>query len=312
MASESSLTSVVELKHDGSNWITWKFNIESVAAYKDWSIHLTNKAVEPTDPGPYTPPTTTTPGASVTSPNIAYELHRDAVSKYEKEKERYRQGKAGILRLILSSLPEAVRIQHSLTDDPHKVWDKLIAEYDQKNENLRTRFRSQMAKLVLQSGGNVREHAQKHTELRLRYQAMGGSMDDDVFISLFLDTLPEESRLALSDYMSILRKCGKTVTAEDVIRRAIERYDESNPESLISTSLDSGSNTAFATQNVTGHTRAKRDRRDITCFHCNKKGHYQSECYSNPDSKNYRKGYTTGNGSANTATMPYTPPHLPS
>jgi hypothetical protein len=108
-----------------------------------------------------------------------------------------------------------------LKDNPDKIWDKLNAEYNLKNENLHTHFRAQMAKLTLQPGGNVREHAQRYTELRIRYLAMGGSMDDDVFISIFLDTLPESMRIALSDYMSILKRVGQTITAEDVIKRAI-------------------------------------------------------------------------------------------
>jgi hypothetical protein len=89
MSTETSLTSVIELKPDGSNWMSWKFNIESVTAYKDWSIHLTDKAVEPTAPGPYAPPTAT---ATATTATLDYEKHRDQVAKYEKEKENFRQG----------------------------------------------------------------------------------------------------------------------------------------------------------------------------------------------------------------------------
>lgn len=128
----------------------------------------------------------------------------------------------------------------------------------------------QIQNIKMTDTDDARVHTMKLQDMREQLASMGKTLDDAEFAAIILRSLPSSYEPTISAINAAADQVGTPVTSDRVIRLAIDEYDRR----IIKNGKPKNSpEEAFAANGQ------KRDRRDIECHNCHKKGHYKSECW---------------------------------
>jgi hypothetical protein len=131
-----------------------------------------------------------------------------------------------------------------------------------------------------EESGDMKMHLSEQLRLRESLAGMGASMDDQDFYAIILGSLPESYRPLVSSINAAARIAQKPLTPSELIGVISEEYEHR----IITNNRGNkrGGNAALTAK--TSNERAHRpnnsmQNQDITCYNCDRKGHYKSDCW---------------------------------
>jgi hypothetical protein len=175
--------------------------------------------------------------------------------------------KALAYSMIVLSLRDET-IKHAITTkrgECHELWIKLSEEYERNSRSSKISLRRQLFE-VMGKEGELDEIVGKIDVLCGRLQFLGVNVSDDEKLAVLLSSVPRE----LDSVSAVLELQGDSLTFPDAVKmmKDFEGRFEGRSEGKDNKAMKVG---------------GRKDKSMITCFQCNKKGHYASECQSKPD-----------------------------
>ena len=142
---------------------------------------------------------------------------------------------------------------------------------------------------------------------------MGAVISDTDFYAIILGSLPESYRPLLSSINAAARISQKVLTLYELVNVISEEYEHC--QLMDNRPLKKGSNAALSASASTGkkhgNNSANTASQDITCYNCDRKGHYKADCWRSGGGKEgqrprcgQRRGGNSQKQSANAATEP--------
>lgn len=211
--------------------------------------------------------------------------------------------------LIFQSIPETLILQLVELDTAKKVWDAIKLRYvgaeRVREERLQT-LMSDFERLKMKESDTIDEFVGKLTEISAKTTALGENIDETRLVKKFLSCLPRKNFIHIVASLEQVLDL-KTTTFEDIIGRLKvfkERVKEEEEETqetqsklMFANNESQPASNHREYNNYRGRGRGGRyynrgrgrgryneqsqetfDISKITCFRCDKNGHYASTC----------------------------------
>ena len=185
----------------------------------------------------------------------------------------WRKQAEAIAEIILRVEP--AQLSFIQDEDPKVVWDNLIAVHQSRGMASRLTLRRQFLRLE-KSEESMQSFIGEARRLSLQLQEIGVTVEDEDLILVLTGGLP-------SSYDNFVITLDSTPPSELTLDYVITRLI--NEESRQVVDSEKYGTSALAAIKSTSYKQkgAKRDTSQITCWNCQKKGHFQSNC---PDASN--------------------------
>jgi hypothetical protein len=121
---------------------------------------------------------------------------------------------------------------------------------------------------------NVRAHFEALANFHEQLAAMGQTISDDQYTNTLMSSLPLSYDSNISIITTNADMSSATITPTTVIRIITDEYDKCM---LKKAKLNSTQDEAFAAK---AQKNKRKNKRDIECFNCHKKGHMRSDCWA--------------------------------
>ena len=235
-----------KLAADGSNWtsyrdrLIWGFNM------RRWSAHLTSMG---------------TPAAYTLDGDI------NGVSA----DDRWANEEAIAMDMIAASVPDPVFNRIKANTTTMEFWNAIKDIYQSRSKMITVVLGKKLQNTKLEEDEDARAHFTKLSDLREQLASMGKNYDDDEYASILLGSLPSSYEPTISAINAAAYLSNTTVTPNGVIRLVTRQYDR---RVIRKDKTKSGPEEALA---VNGQ---RKDRRNVECHNCHRKGHYKSECWA--------------------------------
>ena len=172
---------------------------------------------------------------------------------------------------IIGEVSDQQLVHTRVSRNPADIWERLQATHVSQGLGSIIATWQRLFTLKKTNDTSVQAHASVIRELADRLTGLGDGPSETLMVSVLMLSLPESySTLIIS-----LDTHDDRTNFDFVVQRCM------NEEARQATAHDSTANKSQAFHADT--TRTKRNKADITCYKCGKKGHYRNEC---PDLKN--------------------------
>jgi hypothetical protein len=169
---------------------------------------------------------------------------------------------------IIGEVLDSQLVHTRVSRDPADIWARLQATHVSQGLGSIIAIWQHFFTLKKANGTSVQAHASIIRELADRLTGLGDGPSETLMVSVLMLSLPESySTLIIS-----LDTHDNRTNFDFVVQRCM------NEEARQATAQDAQPNTAFHTDTA----KTKRNKAEITCYGCGKKGHYRNEC---PDNK---------------------------
>jgi hypothetical protein len=209
----------------------------------------------------------TTPPTSYTDLGIQDNLEPDACWRKEE----------GIIKLAMEpTLPDAAFSKVKDAPDIKTAWDGLKELYEQQTKALVADAIQRFQNKHCEEDKSVRSHFQYLANLCEQLAGMGRTISNNDYTDTLLASLPASYSGSIQSISTLAHLGGITITPAVVEGLIIDKFEcrkiydnnktkEAKNKALTAESSKAGKN---------------KDKRNIECFNCKKKGHYKSECYA--------------------------------
>lgn len=148
----------------------------------------------------------------------------------------------------------------------HQVFEKLDTIYDQKSETNKMMHQERYHKYKMDKNDTIAMHVAKIENLAKEVRNAGDTISDTAIMTKILSGLPEKYRNLRQAWLSVEES---KQTIQNLTARLLDE------EANLKTSEDCDN--AFVTQAKKG-SKAKGSKPPITCYNCQKKGHFARYC----------------------------------
>lgn len=182
-----------------------------------------------------------------------------------KFRKRQRLARAELVAYVSDS-----QIVHTKFDDPHDIWMRLKTVHNARGFGTRMSLRRRLHKMKYDDflEPTMRAWITAVQDIVQRIRDLEGEVPDEDVIVILTESLPQSYDSLIVSLDGIPES---ELSLDLVIGRLIkEEARQNSPEPPSSSAL-----TARAPATV---PRVKRDVKDITCWRCHNKGHYESNC----------------------------------
>jgi hypothetical protein len=306
-SSSSSLFNIPQLAEDGSNWVTYKHRMtialgaHGLGEYVDGTVPIPTRYVADS-----AGILESTPGKPATA---------DEIKENMKEVNEYTQKDSLVQQHIFSTITDRLMLQLGSTLTGAAMWAQVKKLHEGKSMLVKVDMRKRMLLTHCDEGADVRAHFGELNRICQIMAGMGEVMQDIDYGAIIMGSLPDSYRLIISSLEATAGYAQKVVTPQELIAAVTVEYEHQlirNPQAA-----KRGGNAAL----TAGAQASARDKRsaakDVTCYNCNRTGHFKSDCWAKgggkegqrPGGQGRRGGGNYTKPAANTAaTAPPPPP----
>lgn len=211
--SEKFITRLPRLEENGSNYSTWKAEMETAFVSKGLSRYIEGTAKVPVDPRiPVTPlpPTshraadpaaaaiaTATAGASTSGPSapstsspVAVAATPEEVEDYLVELDEWRQKHAKVKHILYMTLPDTVKLEIADVHLASDLWTLVTKRYEEQGPLAHIDLLTQMMELRALDDEDGRIALAAMKKLKSQYVAAGGNLPNNIYIGLIVAAMP--------------------------------------------------------------------------------------------------------------------------
>jgi len=174
------------------------------------------------------------------------------------------------LNEIVSAVGDSQLVHTRVSMDPNVVWERLESIHMSQGLGSIISIWQRFFQLKKSEEVMIQAHAASIREYADRLTGLGDSPSETLMVAVLLISLPE----SYSPLIVSLDTHPDRTKFDFVVQRCIN--EEARQLSIASSKQSSGSsdqNSAFSAD-----SKPKRDKKDVTCYRCKKKGHYKNEC----------------------------------
>jgi hypothetical protein len=171
------------------------------------------------------------------------------------------------LNEIVSGVGDSQLVHTRVSMDPSVVWERLESIYMSQGLGSIISMWQRFFQLKKSEEVTIQTHAASIREYADRLTGLGDSPSESLMVAVLLFSLPE-SYGPLIVSLDTHPDCTKF---DFVVQRCIN--EEARQLSISSSKQSSSQISAF-----NADSKPKKDKKDVTCYRCKKKGHYKNEC----------------------------------
>ena len=239
---------LVRLVGDGSNWVTYRDRLNITLRMRRWQDHLTQRSV-----------------------TQAY-LDRGDVNNV-KPAMRWEDDDEAVKHLIMNSTPDDIFNRIKGGANAKAWWDSLKNICEGRSRSLLIDLGRKLQNTHCGEEDDVRAHFAKLANTREQLAAMGETVADQQYANILLASLPSCYEMRVCAITTNADETGKDIDPARIIKHISDDYDKRMLGKSNGKTAEDQAFTASTQQN-------KRDRRNIECFNCKKKGHMKADCWA--------------------------------
>jgi len=238
---------IVRLAGDGANWVSYQDRMGVILRMRCWHEHLTSATV--------TQAYTNRGNVNGIAPDMRWEDDDEAVKA-----------------LIMSSIPDELFNRIKSGVNAQAWWNSLKNICEDRSRSMSIDLRGKLQSTRCGEDDDVRAHFAKLTNYREQLAAMGQSIPDQQYADILIASLPPCYEMRLCAITTNADETGNPINPTRVVKFICDDYDKR----MIGKEADKKSeDQAFAAQ-----LRKCKNKSDIECFNCKKKGHFKAECWA--------------------------------
>ena len=238
---------IVRLAGDGANWVSYRDRMGVILRMRRWHEHLISATV--------TQAYTNRGDVNGIAPAMRWEDDDEAVKA-----------------LIMSSIPDELFNRIKSGVNAQAWWDSLKNICEDRSRSMSIDLRGKLQSTRCGEDDDVRAHFAKLTNYREQLAAMGQSIPDQQFADILIASLPSCYEMRLCAITTNADETGNPINPARVVKFICDDYDKR----MIGKEADKKSEEqAFAVQ-----SRKRKNKSDIECFNCKKKGHIKADCWA--------------------------------
>ncbi|XP_023636039.1 uncharacterized protein LOC111829954 [Capsella rubella] len=207
---------------------------------------------------------------------ITLKVHKvwEIVEAEAKNKEKNNMA----IALLFQSIPETLVLQVGALDSAKKIWDSIKTRYvgaDRVKEARLQTLMSDFVRLKMKDNEKVDDLASRLAEISSKSASLGTTIEEPKLVKKFLKCLPRRKYIHIVATLEQVLDLN-TTSLEDIIGR-IKAYEERIFEEE-ENQEDQGKLMWNRGRGRGGRYNGVRDTSKVTCYRCDKLGHYASSC----------------------------------
>jgi hypothetical protein len=238
---------LVRLASDGSNWVSYRDRLIVTLKSRRWHDHLTSDTVT----------TTYTSRGDINNltPAMRWE-DNDEVVKH----------------IIMSSIPDDIFNRIKTGANAKEWWEKLKGICEGRSRSILIDLGRRLQNTHCGEDDNVRAHFARVADIREQLAAMGESVADQQYANILLASLPSCYEMRVCAITTNADESGRTIDPARIVKFISDDYDK---RMINKNNGKDADDEAFAST-----TQRSKDKRDIECYNCRKKGHIKADCWA--------------------------------
>lgn len=177
------------------------------------------------------------------------------------------------LNELVSEVEDEQLIHTRISRNPADVWTRLASIHVSQGLGNVISTWQKLFQIKKATETSIQQHVSSIRELADRLTGLGDEPSDSLLVSVLMLSLPPSySSLVIS-----LDSHYDELNFDFVAQRCM------NEEARQLSMQNSEASTSDQTSAFVARTKPRRDRKDVTCFKCGKKGHYRNECPEKDD-----------------------------
>src|SRR5882757_4841884 len=269
-STSSALYNIPKLAEDGTNWITYKERMLTAISARGLMRYVDGRATLPApfalDPKTQLP--ITAQGAAPTDAEI--EALDDKIDDYY-------QKDALVKQHIFSTISDRLLLRVQSLLSAWKIWAEIKTIHEGKTELVQVDLRRRLQDTRCDEQGDVRTHFSDLMRMREQLAGMGAVIDERDFYAIALGSLPESYRPLLSAINATARITQTPLSVYELVNVITEEYEHRQLAGRGSSRKGANNSALSATTNA--QNRCGGNSKDATCYNCERKGHYKSDCW---------------------------------
>ena len=245
---DPSKLEITRLVADGSNWASYRDKLHIVLKMRRWQEHLTSDVV-----------------------TQAYK-DRGEINGL-KAPMRWEDDDEAVKSILMSSIPEEFFNRIKGGANAKAWWDELKLTCEGKSRSLMINLGRRMSNTFCGEDDDVRAHFAKLANMREQLAAMGESISDQHYANILLASLPKCYEMRVTAITTNADDTGRGIEPQKVVRLITDDYDRTTMAKEAKKTEDQ----AFA---ASSQRNKGKDKRDVECYNCKKKGHIKANCWA--------------------------------
>jgi hypothetical protein len=211
----------------------------------------------------------------------------------------YTQKDSLVQQHIFSTITDRLMLQLGSQLTGAAMWTEMKKLHKGKSALVKADMCKRMLLTRCEEGADVKAHFGELNRIRQIMAGMGEVVQEVDYGTIIMGSLPDSYRSIISSLEAAAGYASKVVMPQELIAAVTVEYEHRlirNPQTT-----RKGGNAAL-TAGSNAHTGKRSMTKNITCYNCNKTGHFKSDCWAKGEGKEGQRPASQGRrGPANAA-----------